>query len=103
MVNTSAPLYAVMKAGFDKHWMQDYKAGLVSVNTSMPDYFSVLGFNAFLAAAHAMNALFLEWHPPVYANSPVGIRPEPFLLSLFSSVNSRSSPSLRHRKPTYAE
>ena len=71
MVNTSAPLYAVMKRGFDKYWLQDYHAGVNAVNATTPSHYSVSAFNAYHAAAHALHTMFLKMHPPVYAGSEV--------------------------------
>ena len=71
MVNTSAPLYAVMKAGFDKYWLQGYRAGNVIANASTPSQFSVSAFNAFHAAASTLHTMFLKMHPPVYTGNKV--------------------------------
>ena len=71
MVNTSAPLYAAMKAGYDKYWLQDYHAGTNAVNASTPSQYSVSAFNAFHSVAHALHTMFLKMRSPVYAGSEV--------------------------------
>ena len=71
IVNTSAPLYAAMKAGFDEYWLRDYHAGVNAVNATTPSHYSVSAFNAYHAAAHALHTMFLEHQPPVYVGSQV--------------------------------
>ena len=59
-VNTSAPLYSVMKAGFDKYR---------SAPGLMPTAHSVQAFNAIVGVANALDTMFLKMKPPVYTTS----------------------------------
>ena len=58
LINTSEPLYAAMRAGFD-----DSAATL--------PYASCTAFNAMLAVANALDTLFVKMSPAVYATSKV--------------------------------
>ena len=71
LVNTSAPLYSVMKAGFNKYWSMDHKKGLNTLNASEPTWVSAASFNAIIALSYTLHTMFFEFSPPVYADSPV--------------------------------
>ena len=71
VINTSNPLYAVLKTGFNKYWMQGYLHNLTDTNSSSPDEQSVVSFNAIVAVAHTLDTMFVQSSSPVYAGSEV--------------------------------
>ena len=75
VINTSNPLYAVLKTGFNKYWMQGYLHNLTDTNSSSPDEHSAVSFNAIVGVAHTLNTMFVKSVPPIYIGSTVGIRP----------------------------
>ena len=74
-VNTSAPAYTTMRAGFDKYWLAAFQKGWVSANASTPRVYSCTAYNAMLAVSHTLDTLFTKLTPPVYTTSPVRAKP----------------------------
>ena len=77
VMNTSNPLYAVLKTGFNKYWLQGYLQNLTDTNNTSPDKNAVTSasFNAIVGVAHTLDTMFVKSVPPIYIGSKVGVRP----------------------------